>query len=339
MFSRLILTAVLLSVFPGSLFAASFLQIDSIFEGAYDMSDDGTTIVGYANGYQGQNLVATRWRNGQIDFLGSENSFAFATSADGSVVVGDSGLAFRWENGNLQYLVSNPGEWNSANAVSSNGQFIAGSVGSSGGINTSYQKPCYWDNDGLHVIENFGFATEGYATAISNDGQIIIGSSGDRAFKWQNGVMNYLGDVPGGIPAQRANGMSSDGSVIVGDGFRWENGVMTALEELYGSQSQAQAVSGDGSIIVGSSGWESYSRAFIWDEIHGVRDLNWVLVNEYGLDLGGWTLRNAIAISEDGTKIFGGTGYSGYWIAEIPEPATVLFLSLGGWTVSRRRRC
>ena len=58
-----------------------------------------------------------------------------------------------------------------------------------------------------------------------------------------------------------------------------------------------------------------------------------MLVDDYGLDLTGWTLTYAGGISENGLSIVGiGTnpdGYSEAWIAAIPEPAT-LGLTLAG---------
>jgi len=49
-----------------------------------------------------------------------------------------------------------------------------------------------------------------------------------------------------------------------------------------------------------------------------------VQVNTYGLDLAGWTLTGAVAVSADGSTVVGyGTGPSGAqegWIAVIPRP-------------------
>ena len=102
--------------------------------------------------------------------------------------------------------------------------------------------------------------------------------------------------------------------------------------------SHAFGVSQDGSIVVGSSD----SNAFIWDAGHGIRNLQDVLENEYGLDLGGWLLRGVFGISDDGTVLTGiGYDHRGYqrcWIATIPEPATLLLLGFGGLALLRGRR-
>ena len=49
----------------------------------------------------------------------------------------------------------------------------------------------------------------------------------------------------------------------------------------------------------------SGSEAFIWDNANGMRKLKDVLVNDFGLDLTGWTLTIARGISDDGLTIVG----------------------------------
>jgi len=72
-----------------------------------------------------------------------------------------------------------------------------------------------------------------------------------------------------------------------------------------------------------------------------MRNLQDVLVNDYQLDLTGWTLGWATGISDDGKTIVGwGTNPSGFnesWIAHIPEPASVGILLIGGAALLRRR--
>ncbi|HYE97060.1 MAG TPA: right-handed parallel beta-helix repeat-containing protein [Rubricoccaceae bacterium] len=77
--------------------------------------------------------------------------------------------------------------------------------------------------------------------------------------------------------------------------------------------STAGGVSADGSVVVGSSylGGATYV-AFIWTPEAGMRRLDDVLENDYGIDLDGWDLRSAAAVSADGTVIVGyGAGPSG----------------------------
>jgi hypothetical protein len=62
-----------------------------------------------------------------------------------------------------------------------------------------------------------------------------------------------------------------------------------------------------GSAIVGWSRTALGEEAFIWQTGHGMRHLAEVLTVEYGVDLAGWTLMYAFAISGDG-RVIGGEG-------------------------------
>ncbi len=75
------------------------------------------------------------------------------------------------------------------------------------------------------------------------------------------------------------------------------------------------------------------SQPFIWDADNGMRNLVDILTIDLELDLTGWTLYEATGISADGLTIVGNGinpngNYEG-WIATIPEPTTLLPLSLG----------
>jgi hypothetical protein len=82
--------------------------------------------------------------------------------------------------------------------------------------------------------------------------------------------------------------------------------------------------------------------AFIWDAEHGMRNLQDLLVNDYGLDLTGWRLSRARGISADGLTIVGSAyhpnGDVEAWIAHIPEPTMLWLLALGGIVALRRHR-
>lgn len=74
-----------------------------------------------------------------------------------------------------------------------------------------------------------------------------------------------------------------------------------------------------------------------------MRNVKDVLTDEVGLDLTGWTLRQARGISADGLTIAGwGTnpaGYSEAWITYMPEPATLCLLAVSGLAAMRGRSC
>ena len=271
----------------------------------------------------------TRDGNGRTGDLsgGRFESRAFGVSADGSVVVGESnsangGEAFRWTQG-------------------------TGMVG-------------------LGYLSGGGAVSEAYG--VSGDGSVVVGRSANasanananivEAFRWTQGTgMVGLGDLSGGGFDSSAIGVSVDGSVVVGFGdsangreaFRWTQGTgMVGLGDLSGGgfSSVPHGVSGDGSVIVGHG-----DEAFIWNSSQGMQSLKQVLTNDYGLNLAGWTLISAQAISADGLTVVGtGTNPSGNdeaWIARlnpqnnpsVPEPSSILGLglfSLVGFLIKKR---
>jgi uncharacterized protein YhjY with autotransporter beta-barrel domain len=160
-----------------------------------------------------------------------------------------------------------------------------------------------------------------FATGASWDGSVVVGAGAflasyapeihQEAFRWTAaGGMQRLG--LGGYTDSVANGVSADGSVVVGSlsasgvggavtrfpvqAFRWTPaGGLERLGFLPGAQtSAAAAVSGDGTVIVGNSGRE----AFRWTAADGLRGL--------GLpDDPVWPSAAARAVSYDGTVIAG----------------------------------
>jgi hypothetical protein len=103
-----------------------------------------------------------------------------------------------------------------------------------------------------------------------------------------------LGDFEGGRSFSRAGGLSADGSTVIGWGY-----------EPPSSQ--------------GGRGHEP----FIWDAVHGRRNLTDVLRNEYGLgeSLAGWDLGAAGYVSADGRTFIGSgqnpKGNQQHWIAHL----------------------
>lgn len=237
-----------------------------------------------------------------------------------------------------------------AKAVSDDGFFVAG-VGESERGTEAF----------LFDLTSFTFAALGdlaggefnsNAYGMSRDGRVVVGTSisgnGQEAFRWNaTEGMLALGFLPtptGVVKYSIAEAANLDGSVIVGESrsaasgngleaFRWTpSSGMVALGDLPGGalQSFAYAVSADGQTIVGRGsiqgtcgpfGCGSLGRAFIWDAQHGMRDLHLVLT-ELGVDLTGWNLTEARAVSRDGLTIVGtGTnplGQTEAWSATLP---------------------
>lgn len=306
-------------------------------------------------------------------------SGANGVSADGSVIVGSSSSPqgtnepFRWENGMITGLGRIPGGWQNAHlttGVSGDGQRVVGWGHSSDGHKA---QAWLWDSGSMmglgYLIAGGG---ESVAYAISTDGEVIVGESdssqGTQAFRWSDGAMAGLGflrstpfphpDEPEQeiSPSSIAFGASADGAVIVGasksdasgplafEAFRWVNGSMVGLGDLLGGEfnSRAEGVSGDGSVVVGYGVTNAGEAAFIWDSIHGMRELKDVLSDELGLDLADWNLTRATGISVDGAVIVGyGINASGEpegFRAVLPEPSAVSVVLLGAVSLFRRRR-
>jgi hypothetical protein len=115
------------------------------------------------------------------------------------------------------------------------------------------------------------------------------------------------------------------------EAFRWtSDGGMVGLGALEpGGSSVANGVSADGSVVVGAATlcfpYDWYA-AFIWDSTNGMRELGQVLTS-LGIDLTGWTLDEARGVSGDGLTIVGtGTNPSGDqegWIAVLDPTIAV----------------
>jgi uncharacterized membrane protein len=123
--------------------------------------------------------------------------------------------------------------------------------------------------------------------------------------------------LPVGEDRGAAHGVSRDGRVIVGESgdqaLRWVAG---AAPTGLGITGIARAASATGDVIVGSSGGE----AMVWDEIHGPRLLSDVLFDQ-GVNLAGWTLSEAVAVSSDGHVVAGNGVVGGVeqaWLARLP---------------------
>jgi probable HAF family extracellular repeat protein len=329
---------------------------------AEDVSADGAVVVGR----QGPITEAFRWTEPSglelLGYLYNPISEAWGVSGDGAVVVGvgsatiDPELfvfildrAFRWtEGGGMVDLGDLPGGdvFAQAKGTSGDGSTVVGNSKSASGTE-AFRWAAAGSMVGLGDLPGGVFYSD--AQAVSADGSTIVGSSGSgsgtEAFRWtEGGGMIGLGDLDGMPPVtSHANAVSADGSVVVGEtitssgweAFRWDatNG-MAGLGDLPGGgfQSFAFDVSGDGSIVVGRSAG-SQLEAFVWTQGTGMLRLEQVLVVALGLDITGWNLTSAEAISTDGNTIVGyGTNPSGQvegWVAVIPEPSHAALLGSG----------
>lgn len=288
------------------------------------LSADGSVVVGYSlSGWDGGGN-AYKWDLADgatlLPFQGGERQVeAFSVSADGRVIVGysydgEQSRAARWENGVPVVVESgvNGSRGSSMTSISADGSVAVGIVESADG----WTHLAKWSADGQVTLLPTPDNVMPYYGRLSRDGSTIVGNVSDFSVEGylsqgyrlsSGGSFQLLGDLPGGDKYSWARDVSADGALVVG-------GSSTGYREL-----------GEGLFI-------STDDAFLWDQQHGMRNLKDVLESEYGLNLAGWQLSEAVGISADG-KVIAGNGYnpqglSEPWIVILPEPsALVLFFA------------
>lgn len=234
-------------------------------------------------------------------------------------------------------------------AASTNGSTIVGYRSEDGG---STSTPFVWSSGSFSTLSGLGGSTAA-AYAVSGDGAVILGSARNAANQWEavrwvGGSTTDLGFVNGGT-LSHGYGLNSDGSVAVGhalDGAAsryaplvWTTGGATALTDVRGSFSWANAISTDGSTIVGTTGGAGGGRvAAYWDRATGsLHDLG---------DLPGGSVAGAgWDVSGDGSVMVGrghsGAGYQPFiWTATLGMRELSDYLTndqamnLTGWVLS-----
>jgi uncharacterized membrane protein len=254
----------------------------------------------------------------------------YGVSGDGSAVAGtailapDRIFAFHWtpENGYETWTPEPGGSY--ANALSADGFTVVG---------IQDGRPFSWTSrDGLAYLHGSGAGFAENAHDVSADGSVIVGTltgsgSGSQACRWMNGQVIPLGFLPGAT-ASEALGVSDDGSTVVGRSgtraFFWRaaGGMKSPAIPAGYTQSQAWAVSGDGSVVVCTAWVSNTYDVFTWDRIRGSRILKQTLQQLGVAAVNGWTLDSVGGISTDGTVIVGGgtnpQGQPEAWLARIP---------------------
>ena len=281
------------------------------------ISGDGKVVVGQRDNDPsptGTTWEPMRWTQaGGVDLLGFVNpsgSFgrAYDADSDGSVIVGQSNNdAFRWVDGSPPVMAAIGSNRRTALGVNAAGDVVVGH--DNGG-------PAWrWESgSGFTTINDLTGGTSSFALSVSNDGAVVVGyaenaGANDEAFRWKNGPITGLGDLPGGAFDSRANDTNVNGDVVVG----------------YGTTA-------------------SGTEAFIWSQRYGgLRNLQEFLTIDRNIAVPtGWTLEEAVAVSADGGIVLGtGTNPDGQteaFLAVIPEPASAMMLGVGGLLAARRRR-
>jgi probable HAF family extracellular repeat protein len=334
---------------------------------ARGVSPDGTTVVGQRDDPSG---LATKWTKsgGQTDLPEPGYGSVALAASEGSFIVG-----FRLQNPDI-YLQAV--RWNSTSSInlgrgaalgiSEDGAVVVGRKESGDLINDQDSEPFRWTEStgmvGLGYLPGASLPL-GSARGVAADGTVIVGGSSSaatfsfrtEAFRWtEAGGMVGLGDLPGGVFDSVAVDVTSDGTVVIGngtvqdgaddlvpEGFRWTQSTgMTSL----GQHSRATGISDDGSIIVGRGGIGSAGEAVLWSSNGGMHSIKAILAAQ-GIDMTGWVLSGAEGVSADGRVIIGsarqGSGPPVDFVAIIPEPATLSMIAPVGaivFAALRRRK-
>jgi uncharacterized membrane protein len=280
------------------------------------ISRDGKVIAGEANDASGVRTAAiweggTRWRtlggpsNGRVQDKTLTSTWGI--NGDGSIIVGLSWVeptgahAVRWDAlngwadlGSLQKKSSR------ANAVSADGNVIIGwdENPNQAGEHYYWRGSIWWD--GLQRLMNpYGWI--GQAEGLNDCGSIIVGRGHPmntrhayRFTAW-DGHVEELGAIPRGR----------------GPNERDQEDTSVAL-----------SVSDDGHVVVGISGWQPPTDAFIWTPETKMMKVSDYLTTKGVTGFDRWILVNAVAVSPDG-KIIAGTavnpnGQAEGWIARVP---------------------
>lgn len=272
-------------VFSHAKFLFSFLLLNISYANAADMVDLGS--------------------------LGGLYSEPYSISSNGKIIVGfstetggpaNTEYPFIYNNGVLTKLNFGGTGNSTAFGISPDASIIVG-LYTPDGVN---QHALSYSNGIVTDLGTLPGQTSSVAYAISSDKNVIIGDSGNNAFKYIGGVMNNIGSLGGDFVTAR--GVSADGSVIVGysdtvagvgfnfHAFKYEGTTMSDLGTLGGSESTAFGISADGTIILGKAD-------IVGDGAHHAFKYQDGVMTDLGT-LGG-TNSDAYQISDDNKVIIG----------------------------------
>jgi probable HAF family extracellular repeat protein len=166
--------------------------------------------------------------------------------------------------------------------------------------------------EGLGMLDG---GADSEAVAVSADGSVVVGTSGtasgQQAFRWTADGGMVPVPIPAGLTSTWGTDVSADGSIVLGqgrqsasppfgyEGFRWSiiSGALDPIAEP-GSNVYANAISADGSTVVGAWGVPGGDEhAYQWTAAGGLAPLE---------GLGAEPLRTtAQAVSADGLVVVG----------------------------------
>ncbi|MDH4387710.1 MAG: hypothetical protein QE269_03175 [Fimbriimonas sp.] len=194
-------------------------DIDSF---AYDVSADGSLVVGYSQADTFNRAFVWRKGKGMTEIpTPAENtsSIALAVSANGKVACGISTAdtttrAFRTDFRLSELLPMGRNHTDSAaNDVSGDGSMIVGSVSGEASSNA-----VYWKNGQIFYLSNLGRDTA-VAKCVSEDGVYIGGYCGNDAVLWHGKKVIRLDSVARGWTFESVNGIAHVGKRVIVTGW------------------------------------------------------------------------------------------------------------------------
>jgi uncharacterized membrane protein len=245
---------------------------------AYAVSADGHVAVGsVAHAGDPTTRYACYWTDkGAPVTIGPANSEAMGVSADGSTIVGYSGLLWRWTAAGG--LVTFGTASDAVYAMSADASRVVGATLVGGD-----EQACYWNAAGTRTLLGYLPGHDvSRAQGVSADGSFIVGFSylgadltnTERAWRWTSGGGMVSLGVTGAATGSRAFGVSNDGAKVVGgllnasggvSAFEWTSGGMVAIPAL----TIATGISGDGTTIIGSALVTGYGSSFLGYSVGG----------------------------------------------------------------------
>jgi probable HAF family extracellular repeat protein len=333
------------------------------------VSADGSTVVG--NSMSATGFDAFKWTEAtgmvRLGSFGTNGvTDATSVSGDGKIIVGNTYANVNSYTDSDPFMYSDGAGFSSLSGcgchgsrtkvtISDDGTTVVGSE--SNGNAFAYRWTA--QTGPVSLGDSPGGNNISQAMDVTPDGKIVVGSGSPpgakQGFRWTEGT----GLLSLGSLMYSANAVSVDGSAIAGIGFqnsqqgavRWteqEGPVWLGnLPALQGNPAGfADDISADGSVIVGGSGGDFKFEAFRWTRDSGMLRVKTIL-EQLGIDMTGWNLQTARAVSADGSVIVGtGTnpqGNSEGWLAIIPsnyvpEPANSVYIAIGLLSMYFRHR-
>ncbi len=226
-------------------------------------------------------------------------------------------------------------------------------------------RPVAINNSGDVLARGWHDLATYWRSVIYRDGTVIpIGTLVDNPWTFARDI-NDLGDVVGFCEEPELYQMWP---------FLWHDGVMTRLELLPGDTSgEACAINNRGQVVGYSCAENGPQRAFLYEDgslidlgaLYGIDDSRAIDINDQGWVVGygngkrflyrdgvlsyledlidpasGWILRDVSAMNNRGQIVGTGTNSLGethaFLLTEVPEPATLMLLSLGMAALCRR---